>query len=65
MEQYSAKLDDIHLYNSGDSKTVCGKPMLTHNYLVTSSIWTADDRKDLLKFHPRMICIKCLSKVKQ
>jgi len=56
--QYSAKLDDIHIVVNGKAK--CGKLMLATNYLTLP----AEDRTELLKFHPRIICEKCLAKVK-
>jgi len=61
--QYSCKLDDIHLYWSDSSETLCGKPMLSNNYLVTGMFWSVEDRRGLLKLYPRIVCEKCLDKL--
>ena len=69
--QYSAKLDDIHLVAHGErcdidsSRTLCGKPMLAHNYLALSEHrgYTVEERKVLLQARPRIICEKCLAKL--
>ena len=59
VDEYSAKLDNIHIVVSSDA--LCGKPMLAHNYLATGKNWTEKDREDLLKFHPRTICPTCMN----
>jgi len=62
--QYSAKLDDIHIVVDGEAR--CGKLMLSHNYLnIRPDVWTAEDRDTLLKFHPRVVCEKCLAKIQE
>jgi hypothetical protein len=69
VEQYSAKLDDIHLVLHGEGfdicRTLCGKPMLAFNTLATAEYrgYTAEDRNDLLKCYPRIVCERCLAEL--